>query len=192
MNAAIDTDLFCRELGGWALRGIGCAALSVFWAVMTGFQHPAEIAGMVFGLAFWVTAFAALCAWRPGPATLGESRWVRALKLAVVIKIGFILLGALGWLTARSIGGEFLMLAAMLDPALGAAALWLTGLIGGFDGIDHLCRLDSFGWTALVTIIDGALMALVIGAIAAAILGWRKLRASGLLQRLLSPARVAG
>ena len=103
MNARLDRDRWSVELGGWALRGILCAAASVYWAVTAGFDTPAEIAGMVAGVAAWVTIFAALCAWRGDAAWLATGRLAPALKIAAWTK--FALSGG-GWLLY---GASFLL-----------------------------------------------------------------------------------
>lgn len=194
MNALIDSSAFHREIGGWAVRGVCCALLSAFWAVMAGFQHPAEIAGMVFGVAVWVTLFATGCVWLPLPAAFSQPQAVRALKRAAWIKFLLTAVGGLCTFVASSYSDAFraLTLFWMVDMFLGMAALWTVNQLGGFQEIDCVARLDSFGWTALTTVIEGALMAVLIGGIALAVLGWWKLRSFRVLRRNLSPATSNG
>ena len=59
-------------------------------------------------------------------------------------------------------------------PLLGMAALWLVSQVGPFRNFEQIPGADSFGWTALTTVVEGALMAVVIGLIALVVLGcWR-------------------
>ena len=196
MRTLLESEAFRAELPGWALRGCLCAASSAFWAVLIGFQAPAEIAGMVTGVAVWVCVFAALCSWTPSLAWLKQPQMAAALKHAAWIKLG---LSALGWLC---FAGRFapyfaflqwLGLCGIVDMALGIGALSLVALLAGtFRSPEQISRLDSFGWTALTTVVEGALMAVLIGVIALAVLGWWRLKARVGRQRELSPARPAG
>jgi hypothetical protein len=80
----------------------------------------------------------------------------------------------------------------MVDMFLGMAALWTVNQLGGFSEIDYIARLDSFGWTALTTVIEGAFMAVLIVGIALAVLGWWKFRSFRVLRHKLSPATSNG
>jgi hypothetical protein len=194
MKPAIDSDEFLGELGGWAIRGTCCALLSGFWAVMMGFQHPAEIAGLVFGLALWIALLAAGCVWLPLPAAISRPQAIRALKVAAWIKFGFAVLGILAAVGTSNFCGPlraFGMLG-LVDMVFGLAALWSVGQLAGVSDIKHLSTFDSFGWTALTTVIDGALVALSIGAIAVAVLVWRRIAPKIAAWLNLPPARVAG
>lgn len=125
MSAVRWTAGISRELPGWALRGILCAAASAFWAAMVGFRQPLEIAGMVTGVAAWVACFAIACAWLPSrPAPLPPTS-VRALKAAAWCKIGLSVAGALPLFlgTILELGSAFVAIAFGLDTLLGAAAL---------------------------------------------------------------------
>jgi len=177
------------ELPGWTLRGTLCSLSSFYWAIHSGFQQPAEILGMMAGVALWVIIFAALAfrrlpgwgaGWRVGPA----------LKRAAWIKFG---LTMVGWLLFVGIDlvklpGAFGTIG-MLDMFLGLVALRLVNAVGGFRGEDHIATLDSFGWTTLTTIMDGALFAIIIGLIALLVLGWWRLREWADLKSEYSPGR---
>lgn len=181
------------ELPCWLLRGVLCALTSFGWAYAMEFNHADEIMGMMLGVAFWVTVFALLTAWRPVHVAAGWERYGRALKLAAWIKIGLTLIGvpALLGLLDPNLGRWLSPLAATfsLDMLLGLAALQMVCVIGGFTDVTHIAGLDSVMWTALTTVIEGALMAGVIALMAGAVLGWWRLRGGTDKTMKLSPVR---
>ncbi len=192
----ITLSAFQDELPGWALRGAVCALTSFGWALVGGFSHPTEIAGMILGVGFWVAVFALGTAWLPANVNERWRRLGRALKRAAWIKFAVtilgvpLVLGLLNGFTGRGVGP--LAFVFMLDMMLGLAALWLVGQVGGFADFDQISRLDSCGWTALTVVVEGALMAAVIGLIALAVLGWWRLTAGSGEKQELSPARISG
>jgi hypothetical protein len=196
MIPVLDSERFPRELAGWGLRGVLCAASSFWWAWIAGFDSPAEIAGMAAGVIVWVALFAGFCVWHPSAGGRGPAQLVPALKGAATIKF---LLSAAGWAwfavcslfqndhTILDAGFVFVM----PDCMLGIASLGLVGAVSG-GNVDSLPRLDSFGWTALTTLVDGALFLGVIAALAGAVLLWWRYW-PGLRAKLkFSPTRVAG
>ena len=195
MTTCFDRETLGRELPGWALRGVLCAASSAAWAVLMGFSAPAEILGMVLGVAGWVLAFAAFSAWTPPAAWWSHAQAVAALKGAVWLKVG---LAAAGWL-GFGLGGALhledlaqLGLLGMLDTLLGLAALALVSFTAGLKGPEFVAAADSFGLTALTTLTEGALMALVLAGLALALwVGWRLAARLGLNWKFL-PAPRAG
>jgi hypothetical protein len=187
-----ESEAFQAELPGWTLRGMLCAANSAFWAWMMGFQAPAEIAGMVAGVAFWVAVFAGVCVWNPQSRRWRRTEIVAALKWAAWIKIG---LSAGGWLVfaaASAVSAPDLSPIAMfgmVDMLLGMAALAVVAFMAGLSDPARVAAMDSFGWTALTTVVEGVLMALVIVAIAVVVwLVWRGWDACW-QDRSLSPVR---
>lgn len=160
MRAVIESTCFPREVGGWALRGVLCAASSFWWALAVGFTDPAEIAGMLGGVLIWIVCFAGFCVWRRGSGVPGGERFVSALKIAAWIKF---LLTAGGWAVfAVSLlfkddnlilgaGGVFML----PDCLLGLAAV---GIVSGLSGSTQLEKLDSLGWTTLITVVDLSLI----------------------------------
>jgi hypothetical protein len=196
MIAVIESERFPRELAGWGLRGVLCAASSFWWALVSGFNSPAEIAGMAAGVIVWVALFAGFCVWQLTTGARGPAQLVPALKMAALIKF---LLSAAGWAwfaicalfqsgTSVLDAGLFLM---MPDCLLGMASLALVGALGG-GKMDQLPRLDSFGWTALTTLVDGALFLVVIAALAGAVLLWWRFGPELRRKLKLSPTRCAG
>jgi hypothetical protein len=194
LKTLLESDEFRAELPGWLLRGVLCAANSAVWAVLSGFQAPEEIAGMLAGVVFWVAVFAAVCAWMPQAARLNQLRIVAALKWAAWIKIG---LTAFGWLVfagAKVSGIDGLagvVLLGTVDLLLGIGALTLVAFAGRLSGPEQVAFADSFGWTALTTVTEGALMSLVIAALALGVWTawwiWPRLKAVG-----FSPVRLTG
>jgi len=187
----VNLAVFRDELPGWALRGGLCALYSFFLAHLVGFNQPAEIAGMAMGVVVWVLLFAAGCAWLLQGGSAGWMSAVRALEVAVVIKFILMLVGfPLVFLLGRGIApglANTLGYIINLDMALGMAAIWLVGQIAQTD----IEKLDSFGWTALATFVEGALMAVVICLLALAVLGWWRWRAPSVLKQKISPARIS-
>jgi hypothetical protein len=177
MKALLISAEFHAELPGWLVRGALCAINSIFWALLLDFRHPWEMAGMVAGVGCWVAIFAGICArvMRSGGWSL---RVGAALKAAAWIKIG---LTVAGWLLLATVSGlglgggaEQIAFLGMVDLMLGMAALWLVALVAGLGDPAKVAGLDSFGWTTLTTVTEGALMALVIGALAAMVMaGWK-------------------
>lgn len=192
MSVMPESAEFRNELPGWAVRGVLCAANSAFWAWMLGFQAPVELAGMVAGVAVWAGIFALLCVWSPLPARWAHPQFAAALKWAAGIKIG---LTAVGWLSfavashVRTSGAEALAALGMVDMLLGMAALWLVSRVAGIPDFDQVARLDSFGWTALTTMVEGALMAAVIGLIALLVLAWWRWGGLARLKTIFSPVQ---
>lgn len=192
MKMLFESEAFRAELPGWTLRGILCGANSAFWAWMLGFQAPVEIAGMVAGVAFWVAVFAGVCVWKPHSLRWPQSEFVAALKWAAWIKIG---LSAGGWLLfagASALSSNSLSQFAMfgmVDMLLGIAALSVVAFVAGVSDPARVAGMDSFGWTALTTVVEGVLMAVVIMGIALVVwLVWRVWGACR-LHRSFSPVR---
>lgn len=196
MIAVIESGRFPRELAGWGLRGALCAASSFWWAWIAGFDSPAEIAGMAAGVIVWVGLFAGFCVWHRTAGARGPAQLVPALKIAATLKFS---LSAAGWVwfavcslfksENTILDAGFLLV--MPDCLLGMASLALVGAIGG-GKVDQLPRLDSFGWTALTTLVDGALFLVVIAALAVAVLLWWRFGPELRRRLKLSPARCAG
>jgi hypothetical protein len=61
VNTVSDQDRFTHELGGWVLRGVLCAGVSIGWAVVADFSSSEEIAVLAGGVLAW---------WRFGPGLL--------------------------------------------------------------------------------------------------------------------------
>jgi hypothetical protein len=195
LKTLLESDALRAELPGWALRGVLCAASSAAQPALMGFQHPMEIAGMVAGVGFWVIVFAAWCAWRPNISHWNQSQAVVALKWAAWIKIG---LTATGW-ALFALGGMMkfealsqMGMLGMVDTLLGLASLAFVAWIAGLKGPEMVAAADSFEWTALTTVIEGFLMALVIVGIALCVwCGWRAWAGLG-LRGNFPPARRVG
>lgn len=196
MIAVIESERFPRELAGWGLRGMLCAASSFWWALVSGFDSPAEIAGMTAGVIVWVALFAGFCVWHRTAGARGPAQLVPALKIAAMIKF---LLSAAGWvwfaICSLFQGGTSILDAGMIlvmpDCLLGLVSLALVGAVSGGKS-DQLPRLDSFGWTALTTIVDGALFVVVTATLAVAVLLWWRFGPELRRRLKLSPTRCAG
>jgi hypothetical protein len=160
-----------------------------------GFSDPVEIAGLAAGIAAWVVLFAGFCAWHRQAAPRGPARLVPALKIAAWAKFA---LSAAGWVgyavcsllkkdDTLIVDAGFLFL--LPDGLLGMAAIWLGSAL---SGANDLMTVNSFGWTALTTFIDGALFALVIASLALPVLAWWRFGPALLARLRFSPVRLAG
>jgi hypothetical protein len=194
MNALFASPGFRREMPGWVIRGVICALNSVYFAVIASFQSVPEFAGMVTGVLIWAALFAAACAWFPSSRRFHGHRIDEALRWAVWLKVGMTVagwslvgisefLGLQGWGDLGMVG--------TLDTIIGLVSLWLVGLIAGLKDPALIASLDSWGWTTVVTVVDGALMAVVISSLAVVVLGWWRLPAA--ISRIwkISPAPKA-
>ncbi len=193
MNLSIDQERFGRELPLWAVRGVLCAAPSVFWAVLCEFQHPVEIAAMVFVTALYIAGFAWFSAWEVMAATPGRREFVRALKMSAWLKpasvVGLSSVGLLFSGLGRNAGAWLCGMVPDLIGGIGALAL-VNRLAGTGDmGVG---RLDSFGWTALTALVQGALISGLVVALAAAVFVWWRVWAWLKPQLNFSPVRIAG
>lgn len=191
MKPGIDRDRFVQELGGWVLRGIFCAGVSVGWAVVAGFRSAAEIAGMLAGITGWAVVFTAYCTWHGQESRRGPVRLVSALKVAAWIKAETSIAGGLMF-AFLSLGPKDTMVdlgavAVLPDCMLGLLSICIVAALSGTN-VDALARLDSLGWTALTTLVDGALFFLVIAVLAAGVIGWWRFGPDLLLKWKLSPA----
>jgi len=194
VNTVIDPDQFTHELGGWVLRGMLCAVVSFAWALVADFSSPAEIAGMVAGITAWAALFAGLCAWHGQQPGRGPVRVVSAFKIAAWIKFATSAAGGLMF-AFLSLGPKDTMVdlgvvAVLPDCMLGMLSVCLVAGLSGTN-MEALVRLDSFGWTALTTLVDGALFFLVITALAGGVLAWWRFGPGLLLKLKLSPPRFA-
>ena len=167
MKTLFESEAFCAELPGWTLRGVLCAASSAGWAWLMGFQAPAELAGMLAGVAFWVVMFATACA-RMSPSFAGQqTEACTALKWAAWIKIALTAAGWLVYAAASSARLHDLSQIAMLgtvDLLLGMAALWTASVVSGMSDPGQVAAANSFGWTMFTTVVEGALItALILG-----------------------------
>lgn len=169
MRTIWESEAFRAELPGWTLRGAFCAASSAGWAWLMGFQAPAEIAGMLAGVALWVVVFAAACA-RISPSLDGQpTEACTALKWAAWIKIAFTAAGWLVYAAASSARLHDLSQIAMLgtvDLLLGMAAVWTVSIVSGMGDPGQLAAANSFGWTMCTTVVEGALITTLILGIA--------------------------
>jgi hypothetical protein len=167
VKAIWQSEAFRSELPGWTLRGGLCAASSAGWAWLMGFQTLAELAGMLAGVAFWVVVFAAACARMSPSFARPPTEACTALKWAAWIKIAFTAAGWLVYAAASSARLQDLSQIAMLgtvDLLLGLVALWTVSVVSGMSDPGQVASADSFGWTMLTTVMEGALIAtLIIG-----------------------------
>lgn len=193
MKAIWESEAFRSELPGWTLRGVLCAASSAGWACLMGFQAPAELAGMLAGVAFWVVMFAMACA-RMSPSLVGQqSEACTALKWAAWIKIAFTAAGWLVYAAASSARLHDLSQIAMLgtvDLLLGMAALWTASAVSGMGDPGQVAAADSFGWTMFTTVVEGALITALILGIALGVWILRRMLSAIHANGNVSPVRV--
>lgn len=189
MSALLETPEFRAELPGWVLRGVLCAANSAWWAVMAGFTHPAEIAGMVLGVAVWVVAFTAFGGWARQTGRIAPARFADAVKTAAWIKLLLVVVGLPAMFCSRFLPEwmTVFVFGFSMDMVLGMLALSGAAWLAGMTEFDQIARMDSLGWTTLTTVLEGALMASLILLIAAAVLGWRWSKTAGQFSRVRNP-----
>jgi hypothetical protein len=204
MRALFLSREFRGELADWTLRGVLCAATSAFWAALLGFTSVAEVAGMLLGVGCWIVAFALVgaSARRTANAAASDRRRLKdgrgraglaeALGWAAWIKLG---LTGVAWLLygfAGFFGLQNLLQVALLgmtDTLLGIAALWAVSWVAGVVSPDRVAGLDSFGWTLLTTLTEGALMAFMIAGLAFLLVAFWRVRAAFGPALTLSPVR---
>lgn len=181
MKTLLSSPEFRAELPGWALRGSLCAAISAFWAVAGGFSAPAEIAGMIGGVAVWVALFAAAVTWARRSGASMPADAADALKTAAWIKVGLSVLGIVG--VAWPLAGSLMFLGPGLDLILGLASVNAVCWMAGATDAELLARLDSVTWAGWVTIVQGGMIALTITILTGAILIWKWSRPGALSKR---------
>jgi len=175
MRQHMDQSRFMSEWPGWLLRGCCCAAPSAFWALAMDFRQPTEIVAMLVGVGCYVSAFAGFYAWKPMSTTAGRIRFLRALKTAVWTKTAMVVLGIGAWEWARvakAHANGWPMVGIVLDFGLGMLAMIFVGRVGGFHDPAQIGRLNSFAWTWLTTVVQGALITALLLLLALAVTGW--------------------
>ena len=188
MKALISSDGFKTELWSWAWRGVLCAGPSAVWAAVSGFTHPCEIVAMLLGVGCYVFAFAAGSTWLTFQTTPGRARLSGALKTAAGIK-AVSLVGMVAWWTLSvgfvHKGLDWLFLLGWPDLMLGVGNLELVGWLTDRGDSVGLARLDSFWLTALATLLQGALLSVLLAVLALVVLGvqggWRRMTGDRIL-----------
>ncbi|HVZ65342.1 MAG TPA: hypothetical protein VG936_12285 [Lacunisphaera sp.] len=178
------------EFGWWALRGLLCAAPSAGWAVLAGFNRPADWAAMTLGTLGWIAGFGGL-------AVATQARvpgFMRSLKMSAWIKPAAIPLGLLGLPLVSGLklaGVSWLALGLVPDLWAGIGSIGLVERLVGLAPELSLASHHAFGWTLLATLIQGAFVAAMVVAGAFVLVGgqrlWQAGRAAGLF-----PARLTG
>lgn len=194
MNLKFDDARFGRELPLWALRGVLCAVPSAFWAVLADFKHPAEIAAMIAGTGLCIAGFAWFSAGEVMTTTPGREQFVRALKMSAWLKAASLLGVGLTWIAVavwHAPAGAGLALGVVPDMWAGLGSLSLVGWLAGVKELG-LSQLDSFGWTLLATLVQGALISAELALLALGVIGWWRVWAWLKPQLMISPARLAG
>jgi hypothetical protein len=143
---------FRHEARGWLLRAFACATPSAVFAVTTGEATPAQIGGMFTGVVLFALAFTVGCSLPAVQATRAGRRSVKALGLAAWLKAAW---GALG-------------VGAYVDAMTGS---WCLGLFRSYSSARDAGTV--FVATVAVTLAQGAIIALEVAVLAAAVLGTR-------------------
>lgn len=193
MNLAFNGTGISRELPLWVLRGFLCAVPSALWAVISEFQHPVEIAAMILVTGLYIVGFAWFSAWEIMAATPGRRDFVRALKMSAWIKPASVigLDGVCALLSGRVMDAGALMAGLFPDMACGIGSLSLVGWLAKVRDLG-VGRLDSFAWTALTTLVQGALISVLLVVMSAAVVVWWRVWIWLKLQLQFSPARISG
>lgn len=176
MNSIIDFKSFGREFAGWLGRGMLYASPSVFWAGMVGFTQPAEIAAIVLCGVMFVALVSLYCSWRSSGTAGDESEFVRALKIAMWVKIvpqavALALLVLSSELRFRAL--ECSILAFFPDMLDGFVSLSIVSRLAGLRDL-QLAQLDSFGWTALTSVLQGLLLTVLLVILAWCVIAGKK------------------
>ncbi len=156
MNLWPDVEVFQRQLFAWTIRGACCAAPSAFWALLTDFSRPAHCLAMAAGVATFVVVYAWI------NALPGYSWWVDPDGLGWALRIAANTRAALAPLMAFG-----------PDLWLGFGAMEVVNAVSGatvghavFQG--HAGDMpDLFGWTYVLTLLQGGLVSVTIGLLAA-------------------------
>ena len=193
MNLKFDDARCGRELPLWAVRGVLCAAPSAFWAVIAEFKHPAEIAAMILGTGLCIAGFAWFSARETMAATPGRRQFVRALKMSAWLKAVSLLGVGLGWIAVvlKAPAGAWFTLGMFPDMWAGLGSVSLVGWLAGVGELG-LGQLNSFGWTLLTTLVQGALIAAELALLTLGVLGWWRVWAWLKVHLQFSPAPIAG
>jgi hypothetical protein len=195
MNGFMDADRFQGELAGWAGRGFLCAVPSLVFAVVGGFQQPAELVAMAVGFAAYVVLFAGFCSAHAMQRTDTRQRFVRTLKMSAWLKASLLVGVIVAWLLALiprfPTGGLFLGVGVTPDLWLGMAATSVVGWLAGVHDVLLIGDLNSFPWTLLTTVLQGALVSGLLFALAGGIFGCGRLW-TRFGWKPITPARSAG
>ncbi|MBP9912226.1 MAG: hypothetical protein KBF26_02345 [Opitutaceae bacterium] len=156
-----------------------CALPSAYWALMVGFKEPAELCAMAAGIALCVVLFAGFSASDAMRATAGRKKFVRALKMSAWIKCALLLGVGLAWVSAAWIKTEMVawfVIGLAPDLWAGFGSLSFVGWLSGMKAGPELGQLNSFGWTLLTALVQGALISGLLVIMALVVLGyWRLL-----------------
>jgi len=180
MKTLLSQENFGQELRGWAWRVILCALPSAVWAWKLEFNHPLEVAAILSVVGAFIMAFAMGSTWMTNRASLGWSRFQRALKMAAGIKIGTLVGVAVFWTIGvgwvpKLLGSLVLLI--WPDLLMGLCSVELVGFLRGMRESTDLARLDSFAFTGLITLLQGAFIGVLLGLFALLVLGvqgvWR-------------------
>jgi len=171
MNRLLPSRFFLSELAGWTLRVGACAVWSFCCAYQSGFNSFAAVTGMLAGIAAWALAITWYCERRMRRLESEDFYLVRALKLAVFLKSGPTLIAFVGVLlwTALFPGrhSPLVNLAFVPEMITSAAAYVLANPVVRWAHLGVLDGRDEFAWTALATVVNGALIAVLVAVIAA-------------------------
>lgn len=183
MNA--NGDRFCAGLAGWTWRAIVVALPSAGWAAAAGFTRPLEVLAMVLGVMAYAAIFAHASSSDLMSATPARRRFLGAIKTAVLVKAVLMGLAVGCWslVAVFRVSGAYGWLGMGVAPDLfaGMASLSLVTKLSGGHAPDTMAQLDSFGWTGLVTLVQGALMALELGLLTLVVLVWQESKGKAVL-----------
>jgi len=167
MSASTSTP-FRTQVKFWGIRGVACAAPSFRIALTTGYSDPREVAGMIVATATLIFAMAWLTAWPRYAGSVGASHFGRSFRMAANLRailavLGFAMLGS-GSLP-HGLAPYFTLLTG-LDFWTGLLAVGGTGIVAeAFHQVAN-DAVNSFGWTYLTTLLDGALVTVTLGVLA--------------------------
>jgi hypothetical protein len=191
MNTWVDWEEWQAGLRGWGIRGALVAFPSWLWALADDYRHPLEILAMISGVVCYVLLFATGCSLKVAMATEQRRRALDALRWTAWLKLSWILFGILvtwvasglrvqqGWILVPLLGGVY------ADLGTGLAITQGMEQFGRWSGLATTASANSFIWTFVTTLLQGAAVTLGLFILALGVLAWSWLKRRFLIFRHL-------
>ncbi len=188
----IDGKEWRAGLVDWGWRGGLLALPSAAWAYMGGYSHPAHGAAMLSGVLVYVLLFATGGAIQTPWAAGLRDRLSAAFRQAVWLKLAWVLIGLLAGLVMTKVNVKPVWLFVPLAGGMWADLLTGIGVVQGMEqfgrwaGFATTAPADSFLWTLVTTLLQGAAVVLGLLVLTLVVLGWTWLKSQGgFLRRMM-------